>query len=200
MPFFGAFFIAAPPESLPTGRAPVPRADSRREPSPGSAGRRRPQRERGTGGAQHPGTPCELPLRGIKHPCSSWPPPCPARSAGPAAAAPTAGLAGDSRAVRARHRLAGNKVERDELTGSLGRVDGGCLLASRVQPANLQEPGSFQASSRTGVTKRPKKSLNKCPESKSIGISQIITKFRKSPDLEMRWRWKSSHIFVCFCS
>lgn len=84
-------------------------------------------------------------------------------------------------------------MQQDELTGSLGRVDRGCLLAS-------QPTCSFQVTSRTGDTERPKASSNKCPESRSVGIYQMIIKFRKSPDLEMTQWWKSSHVLVCFSS
>lgn len=135
-----AFFLvrvlsAAPPESLPTGRARVPWADSQQEPSPGSADRRLPHRERGTGGAQHPQDLLPAPSQGNKTELQLLETPrCPSRShssISPGAAASTAGLAGESRAVRARQRLAGNKMKQDELTGSLARVDRGCLLASQ---------------------------------------------------------------------
>lgn len=65
-------------------------------------------------------------------------------------------------------------MQQDELTGSLGRVDRGCLLAS-------QPTCSFQVTSRTGDTKRPKASSNKCPESRSVGIYQMIIKVQEIP-------------------
>lgn len=158
------FLSAAPPESLPTGRTCVPRADSPRrgQPSPSSTGRD-PQ----SVGCSAPGPPACTPTGVLapggktKRSCS----PC-GRHCCPSQLHPTRclhGLAGQSGAARARRWLAGAG---GSMTSSRGAWGGwmGLLAHSQVWATNPRKLSSKLArwgeqqdsqSRAAGMAKRP---------------------------------------------